>query len=100
MDQEQQDNIFDDPVWEYCVATKVKPYIEAVKKWWDQYERMQVRGTGVFDFEVEGMEQSRELMKHEANGKATKSAGRMPWHWEPMKDVINCDKPRGAVSTL
>ena len=34
------------------------------------------------------------------NGKAKKSAGRMPWHWEPKKDVINCDKPRVAVSTL
>ena len=34
------------------------------------------------------------------NGKAKKSAGRMPWHWEPMKDVINCDKLRGVVSTL
>ena len=34
------------------------------------------------------------------NGKARKSAGRMPWHWEPKKDVINCEKPRGAVSTL
>ena len=22
----------------------------------------------------------------------------MPWHWEPKKDVVNCDKPRGAVS--
>ena len=38
--------------------------------------------------------------KQEANGKAKKSAGRMPWHWEPKKDAINCDKPRGAVSTL
>ena len=28
------------------------------------------------------------------NGKAKKSAGRMPWHWEPMKDVVNCDKLR------
>ena len=31
-------------------------------------------------------------------GQAIKGAGRMPWHWEPMKDVVNCDKPRGAVS--
>ena len=22
----------------------------------------------------------------------------MPWHWEPKKDVVNCDKPRGAVN--
>ena len=32
--------------------------------------------------------------------KATKGIGRMPWHQEPMKDVTNCDKPRGAVSKL
>ena len=31
-------------------------------------------------------------------GQATKSARGMPWHWEPMKDVVNCDKPREAVS--
>ena len=37
--------------------------------------------------------------KQETNGKAKKSAGRMPWHWEPTKDVINCDKLRGVVST-
>ena len=41
-----------------------------------------------------------ENSEHETNGKAKKSAGRMPWHWEPKKDVINCDKLRGAVSTL
>ena len=23
----------------------------------------------------------------------------MPWHWEPKKDVVNCEKLRGAVST-
>ena len=31
-------------------------------------------------------------------GQATKSARGMPWHWEPKKDVVNCDKPWGAVS--
>ena len=31
-------------------------------------------------------------------GKARKSAGRMPWHWEPMKDVAIYDKPRGVES--
>ena len=48
--------VYDDPIWEYCVATKIKPYIEAVKKWWEQYEKMDVRGTGVFDFECEGID--------------------------------------------
>ena len=31
-------------------------------------------------------------------GQAKKGAGRMPWHWEPMKDVVSCDKPRGVTS--
>ena len=31
-------------------------------------------------------------------GQAKKGAGRMPWHWEPKKDVISCDKLRGAAN--
>ena len=27
-----------------------------------------------------------------------KSAGWMPWHWEPKKDVISCEKPRSAAN--
>ena len=30
-------------------------------------------------------------------GQAKKSAGWMPWHEEPMKDVISCDKLRGGA---
>ncbi len=33
-----------------------------------------------------------------AYGQATKSTRGMPWHWEPKKDVTNCEKLRGAVS--
>ena len=33
-------------------------------------------------------------------GQATKGAGRMPWHWEPKKDVISCDKLRGDANNL
>ena len=29
---------------------------------------------------------------------ANKSTGRMPWHQEPMKDVISCDKLRLAAN--
>ena len=29
---------------------------------------------------------------------ANKSIRRMPWHQEPMKDVISCDKLRGAAN--
>ena len=31
-------------------------------------------------------------------GQAKKSARGMPWHQEPMKDVISCDKLRGAAN--
>ena len=27
-----------------------------------------------------------------------KSAGRMPWHWEPKKDVTSCEKLRGGAN--
>ena len=33
-------------------------------------------------------------------GQAKKGAGRMPWHWEPMKDAISCEKPRGGANIL
>ena len=33
-------------------------------------------------------------------GQANKSARGMPWHQEPMKDVISCDKLRGAANEL
>ena len=32
------------------------------------------------------------------NDQANKSARGMPWHQEPMKDVISCDKLRGAAN--
>ena len=38
---------------------------------------------------------NQDISKH---GQATKSTRGMPWHQEPMKDVTNCDKLRGAVS--
>ena len=31
---------------------------------------------------------------------ANKSIRRMPWHREPKKDAIRCDKPRGAANKL
>ena len=38
------------------------------------------------------------FLKERLKGQANKGAGRMPWHWEPKKDAVNCDKPWGAVS--
>ena len=48
------------------------------------------------------MENPKEDSKCESiyNGQATKGAGRMPWHWEPMKDVVSCDKLRGDANDL
>ena len=39
-------------------------------------------------------------MREHLNGQATKGARRMPWHWEPMKDVVSCDKPWGGANIL
>ncbi len=36
----------------------------------------------------------------EINGQATKGSRWIPWHTEAMKDVVTCDKSRGAGSTL
>ena len=33
-------------------------------------------------------------------GQARKSARGMPWHQEPKKDVISCEKLRGAANRL
>ena len=38
------------------------------------------------------------VLRERLKGQANKGAGRMPWHWEPMKDVISCDKLRGAAN--
>ena len=38
------------------------------------------------------------LNRGERKGQATKSARGMPWHWEPKKDAVNSDMPRGVVS--
>ena len=36
----------------------------------------------------------------DSDDQVTKGAGWMPWHWTPKKDVVSCEKPRGAASRL
>ena len=48
--------------------------------------------------EVKPMDDSRNLLHLLRRGQAKKSARGMPWHQEPMKDVISCDKLRGAAN--
>ena len=38
------------------------------------------------------------LAIHLNSGQVTKGAGRMPWHQEPKKDVISCEKLRGGAN--
>ena len=33
-----------------------------------------------------------------SDDQVTKGAGWMPWHWTPKKDVVSCEKLRGAAS--
>ena len=81
-----------------CQGKRLKEYIRISKELnADSEEIYQKAQHTILAKQIEIQENSG---KQEANGKAKKSAGRMPWHWEPKKDVINCDKPRGAVSTL
>lgn len=44
--------IFDDPVWEYVLVTKLQPYIPAVREWWAHYDEINVRSTGVFPIQL------------------------------------------------
>ena len=49
-------------------------------------------------FELSGKKILQTQILSDTKGKANKSVWRMPWHWEPKKDVVSCDKLRGAVS--
>ena len=42
----------DDPIWEYVMVTKLTPYLPAIREWWKNYDKLNVAGTGVFDFEL------------------------------------------------
>ena len=50
---------------------------------WSQEERIKVKTLTATQF---------------CDDQVTKGAGWMPWHWTPKKDVVSCEKPRGAAS--
>ena len=50
------DHILDDPIWEYTLATRLQPYIQAVRRWWSEYEQLKIIGTGVMPIEYTDME--------------------------------------------
>lgn len=39
---------YDDPIWEYTLATKLHPYIEPARRFWETVEDIFVSGTGVY----------------------------------------------------
>lgn len=39
----------DDPVWDYILAARLTPYLEAVRRFWDNILDIEIKGTGVFD---------------------------------------------------
>ena len=49
----EEKTIYDDPIWEYVLVSKLQPYIPAIKKWWDNYESFRVVSTGVFPINYE-----------------------------------------------
>ena len=53
---------------------------------------------GVNQPEPKAVDDLRNLLSEHRRGQARKSARGMPWHQEPMKDVISCDKLRGAAN--
>lgn len=40
--------MLDDPLWEYIMVTKLTPYIEHVRNFWNNISEMQITGTGIF----------------------------------------------------
>ena len=43
----------EDPMWEYVLASKLSPYLEAVRKFWDNITDIEIKGTGVHDVSAE-----------------------------------------------
>ena len=67
------------------------------KVWRKQTEKIDLRPTHVTLYMCRWRKRPRKSWVHRI-GYAGKSAGWMPWHWEPMKDVISCEKLRGGAN--
>lgn len=44
---------YDDPIWEYTLVSRLTPYIEAVRDWWSEYDKLDLRSTCVYPIEGE-----------------------------------------------
>lgn len=41
-----EESKLDDPIWEYLLVTKIQPYLPTIRKWWENYDKITVFGTG------------------------------------------------------
>jgi hypothetical protein len=41
----------DDPIWDYLLKTRLQPYIEPARNWWDTADSILITDTGVYELE-------------------------------------------------
>lgn len=41
----------DDPIWTYLLQTRLAPYLEPVREWWDNLDDLSLTDTGVYELE-------------------------------------------------
>ena len=76
----------------------VEEFVLYLENWTTKYET--ANESINYNCKSKGNKNYNQIVRTSIIGQATKGAGRMPWHQEPMKDVISCDKPRGAANKL
>ena len=51
------------------------------------------------EYETNSTKLAAKLTAKHSKGQGNKSKGWKPWHQEPMKDVISCEKLRGGANS-
>lgn len=44
----------DDPLWDYVLIERLKPYIPYVRKWWDKLENFTTHDVGIYEIPTDG----------------------------------------------
>ena len=47
--------LYDDPIWEYTVATRLTPYLPEVRKFWSNIDNIAPDNIGTFNIEGDGV---------------------------------------------
>lgn len=53
---QESESILDDPIWEYTVVTKLMPYLPAIRRWWENYDKLKIVSVGIFPIEYDDIE--------------------------------------------